>query len=105
MRVKHACKYMLVKTCMSDFKDVSVKGATTVWATNTDGNRDSKRLEIRPDGYLALTNDDAETVWMLNWPLKDIWECYLEMTGNDLILYGKNKTTNQFKKIWSRPRN
>jgi hypothetical protein len=95
---------MLVKTCMSDFKDVSVKGAKTVWATNTDG-RNSKRLEIRPDGYLALTNDDGDTVWMLNWPRKNIWGCYLEMTGNDLILYGKNRTANQFEKIWSRPRN
>jgi hypothetical protein len=90
---------------MSDFKDVGVNVVKTVWATNTDGNRDSKRLEIRPDGYLALTTENGDTVWMLNWHRNDIWGCYLEMTGDDLILYGKNTKTNQFEKIWSRPRN
>jgi hypothetical protein len=104
MRVKHACKYMLVKTYISDFKDVGVVWTTAVWATNTDG-RNSKRLEIRPDGYLALTNDDAETVWMLNWPRKDIWGCYLEMTGSGLKLYGKkiNSVVVTYEELWSRP--
>jgi hypothetical protein len=73
-----------------------------VWATNTNG-KDAMRLELFPDGYMALTKSNGETVWLLNKAVDGIDGCYLEMKGNGLELYEKIQGTHQYKKIWSRP--
>jgi hypothetical protein len=73
-----------------------------IWATNTNG-KDATRLELFPDGYMALTKSNGETIWLLNRGDNDINGCYLELKGNDLVLYGYSQTTKQYKKIWSRP--
>ncbi len=71
-----------------------------VWATDTYGSN-ARRLEIRPDGYMALTNDDGNTVKMLSWPYSDISKCRLEIKDDALVLYGNSTAFAQFIHIWS----
>jgi hypothetical protein len=75
-----------------------------VWATNTNG-KDATRLQLFPDGYMALTKSNGETVWLLNNAVPDIDGCYLEMKGDNLVLYGRIQGHRRdiYKQIWSRP--
>jgi hypothetical protein len=76
---------------------------TPVWATNTNG-KDATRLQLFPDGYMALTKSNGETVWLLNKAVDGIDGCYLEMKEDNLVLYGYNKEAKKYSQIWSRPK-
>ncbi len=71
-----------------------------VWATNTNG-KGASRLQLFPDGYMALTTSNGRTVWLLNNAVPDIDGCYLEMKGYNLVLYGNNTWFKRVIPLWS----
>ncbi len=71
-----------------------------IWATNTNG-KDATRLQLFPDGYMALTKSNGETVWLLNKAVDGIDGCYLEMKGRALVLYGNNTWFKRDIPLWS----